>query len=68
MKEIESLKEKNETVLDGKAAFRLYDTYGFPSELTEEILKENGLSLNKEELYNVMEEHRQKARYAIKST
>lgn len=68
MKEIQSLKETNKKVLDGKAAFKLYDTYGFPSELTEEILNENGFSLNKEQLRQVMEEHRQMAREARRST
>ncbi len=68
MKEIETLKGTNRLVLDGKAAFKLYDTYGFPSELTEEILKENGFGLDKEELKTVIEEHRQMARDARKST
>ena len=49
MKEIQKLKETNKKELDGNVAFKLYDTYGFPSELTEEILKENGFSLNKEQ-------------------
>ena len=68
MKEIQTLKDNNEKVLDGKSAFKLYDTYGFPSELTEEILNENNLSLNKEQLLTVMEEHRQMARDARRST
>ena len=68
MKEIQILKETNKKELDGKVAFKLYDTYGFPSELTEEILKENGFSLNKEQFNEVMEEHRQMARDARKST
>jgi len=68
MKEIQTLKETNAKVLDGKAAFKLYDTYGFPSELTEEILNENGFSLNKEQFSQVMEEHRQMARDARMKT
>ena len=68
MKEIQSLKDSNKKVLDGKTAFRLYDTYGFPSELTEEILAENGFGLNKDELLQVMEEHRQMARDARMKT
>ena len=68
IKEIQILKETNKKELDGKVAFKLYDTYGFPSELTEEILKENGFSLNKEQFNEVMEEHRQMARDARKST
>ncbi len=68
MKEIQILKDTNKKVLDGKVAFKLYDTFGFPSELTEEILKENGYSLNTEQLNDEMEEHRQMARDARKST
>ena len=68
MKEIQTLKDNNEKVFDGKSAFKLYDTYGFPSELTEEILNENNLSLNKEQLLTVMEDHRQMARDARRST
>ena len=68
MKEIQLLKDTNKKELDGNVAFKLYDTYGFPSELTEEILKENGFGLNKEQLSTAMEEHRQMARNARKST
>ncbi|MFA6781609.1 MAG: alanine--tRNA ligase [Sedimentibacter sp.] len=68
MKEIQILKETNKKELNGKVAFKLYDTYGFPSELTEEILKENGFSLNNVQFNEVMEEHRQMARDARKST
>ena len=68
MKEIQILKETDKKELEGKVAFKLYDTYGFPSELTEEILKENGFSLNKEQFIKVMEDHRQMARDARKST
>lgn len=48
-KNIISLKEKNINVLSGKVAFELYDTYGFPFELTCEIAQENNLTVNKEE-------------------
>jgi len=68
MKEIQILKETDKKELEGKVAFKLYDTYGFPSELTEEILKENGFSLNKEQFIKVMEDHRQMARDARKAT
>jgi alanyl-tRNA synthetase len=68
MKEIQALKEENKKELEGNAAFKLYDTYGFPSELTEEILKENGYSLNKDQFDKVFEEHRQMARDARKAT
>ena len=41
---VEELKKDGKTVLDGEKAFKLYDTYGFPLELTEEILAENDMS------------------------
>lgn len=43
---ISNLKEKNEKYIDPKDAFKLYETYGFPVELTEEILAENELCLD----------------------
>jgi alanyl-tRNA synthetase len=45
----EILKSKGDTVLNGRVAFELYDTYGFPRDLTELILKEKGLSMNASE-------------------
>lgn len=62
MKKIQFLKDSNEKILDGEDAFKLYDTYGFPTELTEEILAENGFKLDKESFVAIMEEHRKMAR------
>jgi len=67
-KEIDIIKEKDGVTLDGNIAFKLYDTYGFPLELTEEILKENGYSINKNEFVSIMEEHRKMAREARNKT
>ncbi len=64
MKEIDMLKEEGKDVLDGNVAFRLYDTYGFPSELTDEILTENGMKFDKQDFIAIMEEHRKMAREA----
>ncbi len=64
MKEIDLLKEEGKDVLDGNVAFRLYDTYGFPSELTDEILTENGMKFDKQDFAAIMEEHRKMAREA----
>ena len=51
-----------ETVIGGKAAFRLYDTYGFPLELTEELAEERGLSVDKDGFAAAFKEHQEKSR------
>ncbi|MDO5716535.1 MAG: alanine--tRNA ligase [Tissierellia bacterium] len=59
------LKKHKETVLSGKDVFELYDTYGFPPELTEEILKAEGLTYNHTEFKDNMEEQKVRARTAL---
>ena len=51
-------------VLDGQTAFKLFDTYGFPFELTVEIAEENGLTVDEAEFRKQMEMQRQRARDA----
>lgn len=63
---IEAIKAKGESILDGKEAFRLYDTYGFPLDLTKEILEENNLSVDEEAFDKEMEIQKQTARDARK--
>ncbi len=63
-KDIEELKGAGGKTLDGTAAFRLYDTYGFPWELTEEILAENGMAMDKAAFDKAMSEQRERARAA----
>jgi alanyl-tRNA synthetase len=43
---LESLRAKNETVLPGAEVFRLYETFGFPPEMTQEVARENGLEID----------------------
>lgn len=62
--EVEKLKAENKTVLDGEVGFKLYDTYGFPWELTDEILHENHMTLDKEAFDKAMDEQRTRARNA----
>ena len=63
-KEIDELKAAGKKALPGEIGFRLYDTFGFPWELTEEILHEAGLDLDKDGFDKAMEEQRQRARAA----
>lgn len=61
---ISDMMENNEKVLDGKACFKLSDTYGFPIDLTKEILEEKGLTADEEGYTKEMDEQREKARAA----
>ena len=54
--------KKGETVLDGEEAFRLYDTYGFPVDLTKEILEEKGMQIDEEGFKEAMEAQRETAK------
>ena len=61
---IEQLRSQGETVINGSQAFQLYDTFGFPLELTEEIAQDNHFSVDKEGFEVEMEAQRQRARSA----
>ncbi len=61
---VADLKDKNQTVLSGKDAFRLYDTYGFPVDMTADILEESGMTLDQEGFTAEMESQRMRARSA----
>ena len=65
---VEELKEAGQTVLDGERTFKLYDTYGFPLELTEEILAENRMTADKEGFAENMQKQKDLARSSRKST
>ena len=61
-KEIEEVKLKGNDTVPGKMVFRLYDTYGFPPEVTEELAAENGMKIDKEEFNKLFKEHQEKSR------
>lgn len=64
---IDDLKQTGKTVLDGASVFKLYDTFGFPLELTEEILAENGFTADKEGFQTHMQAQKELARKNRKS-
>lgn len=62
------MEEKNQKILSGDNTFKLYDTYGFPIDLTMEILEEKGFGVDKAGFEKAMQEQRDKARKARKAT
>ena len=59
---------KGEKTLSGENAFKLYDTYGFPVDLTREILEEKGLLIDEEGFAASMKKQKEQARAARKTT
>lgn len=64
----DKMRAAGEKVLSGENVFKLYDTYGFPVDLTHEILEEKGFSIDEDGFNAAMEEQRTKARNARKET
>lgn len=62
----EKLKAEGGKVLSGADAFKLYDTYGFPLDLTKEILEEKGYGIDEDGFQAAMEEQRTRARRAVR--
>jgi alanyl-tRNA synthetase len=62
--EIENVKKSGDNKLSGEITFKLYDTYGFPYELTEEICEEKGVTVSFDEFKEKMEEQKDRARSA----
>ena len=58
----EKMQSEGKKVLDGQDAFKLYDTYGFPLDLTKEILEEKGYGIDEDGFHAAMEEQRERAR------
>lgn len=65
---ISELKRNGKKFLSGIDAFKLYDTYGFPLDLTRDVLAEEGLSVDEEEFELEMEKQRERARQAREET
>ena len=61
---MESLKAQGKTELDGTQAFRLFDTYGFPLDLTELICRENGMTVDEKQFDEEMQKQKERARNA----
>jgi alanyl-tRNA synthetase len=62
LQKIREIKKDKGIYLDSGDAFRLYDTYGFPVELTGEILKENGLKLDRKKFVKHLKKHQEKSK------
>ena len=60
----DALAEVTGTVLDGETVFKLYDTYGFPADLTNDVARERGLTIDEAGFEQAMEAQRQRAREA----
>ena len=61
---VDSHKSKGETMFSGEDAFKLYDTYGFPLDLTQDILEEQGMTVDEAAFTKLMEEQKERARAA----
>ena len=61
---MDSLKAEGKSELDGVQAFRLFDTYGFPLDLTELICRENGLTVDEKQFDEEMQKQKERARNA----
>lgn len=65
---IEHAKQANQTTLKGEVAFQLYDTYGFPADLTADVLREHSMTLDQAGFDQAFENHREKARGSWKGS
>ena len=61
-KEVNKLKTQGKNKIEGKVVFRLYDTYGFPPEVTADLAKENNMTIDMEGFKALFKEHQEKSR------
>ena len=61
-KEMNKASQNGQKIIDGKVVFKLYDTYGFPPEVTKELAEENGYSVDIDEFNKLFKEHQEKSR------
>ena len=61
-KEVNKLKAQGKDKIEGKVVFRLYDTYGFPPEVTSDLAKENNMTIDMEGFKALFKEHQEKSR------
>lgn len=61
-KEMNKAKQQGENMLDGKVVFKLYDTYGFPPEVTKELAEENEMTIDIKKFQELFQEHQEKSR------
>jgi alanyl-tRNA synthetase len=66
--EIDRLQDKKELVLPGSLVFKLYDTYGFPLDIIQDVIRDKGLSLDQEGFQSHMEHQREMSRQAWKGS
>ena len=62
LKEMRKVKEVNSDIINGQVVFRLYDTYGFPPEVTKELAEENGMKVDMKKFDELFKEHQEKSR------
>ena len=61
-KAIEKARQENKNVIDGQTIFKLYETYGFPPEITADLAKEQGFKIDNSEFEKLFKEHQEKSR------
>ena len=59
---MENIKKQGSNIVPGEMVFRLYDTYGFPPEVTKELASENGMDIDKEKFDELFKKHQEKSR------